>query len=95
MHLENKGLNRYCDIFLSMSETRVRDRREYMRQYRESHREHLKELNKAYWERNKESINERMNTKHQCEICGGRYTTKHRNTHEHSKKHQKALETQT
>ena len=79
-------------IFKRMSETRVRDRREYMRQYRESHREHLKELNHTYWERNKESINERRNTKHHCEICEGRYTMRHKHTHEHSKKHQRALE---
>ena len=34
-----------------MSETIARDRREYMKQYRESHKEHLADLNHALWER--------------------------------------------
>ena len=76
-----------------MPESRVRDRREYQKQYYESHKERFKELNHEHWERNKELINERRNAKHQCDICGGRYTTKHKTTHEHSKKHQRALET--
>ena len=74
-----------------MSETRVRDRREYRKQYYENNKERVKEVSHAYWERNKEAINERRNAKHQCYICGGRYTTKHKSTHEHSKKHQRAL----
>ena len=35
-----------------------RDRREYMKQYREAHKEHLAELNRALWEKNKDKINE-------------------------------------
>ena len=64
-----------------------------MKQYRENHKDRLKELNELYWERNKESINERRNAKHQCEICGGRYTTKHKIIHEQTKKHQSKLQT--
>ena len=67
-----------------------RDRREYMKQYREAHKEHLAELNRALWEKNKDKINERRSEKHECEICGGRYTTKHKPTHEKTKKHQAA-----
>ena len=82
-----------------MTENKVRDRREYKKQYYESHKEHLKEVFHAYWERNKEAISERRNAKHQCDKCGGRYTMRNKSQHEHSKKHLRSLlvapETQT
>ena len=82
-----------------MSENKVRDRREYKKQYYENNKEHLKEVFQLYWERNKEAINERKNAKRHCEICEGRYTTRNKSTHERCQKHQRALlvalETQT
>ena len=82
-----------------MSENKVRDRREYKKQYYESHKEHLKEVFHAYWERNKEAISERRNAQHHCDICGGRYTLRNKSRHEHSNMHLRALlvalETQT
>ena len=77
-----------------MQETGARDRREYMEQYRETHKEHLAELNHALWEKNKDKINEKRGIKHQCEVCGGKYTTRHKTTHAQSKKHQEALNNQ-
>ena len=68
-----------------MPETGARDRREYMKQYRVNHKEHLAELNHALWEKNKDQINEKRNVKHYCEICGGRYNLRHKSTHEKRK----------
>ena len=67
-----------------------RDRREYMKQYREAHKEHLAELNRALWEKNKDKINEYRSEKKVCEICGGCYTVRHKATHEKSERHQAA-----
>ena len=74
-----------------MSETIARDRRDYMKQYWESHKKHLADLNHALWEKNKESIKERRNAKHQCEQCGGRFTLSGKAHHEKTRKHQNSL----
>ena len=74
-----------------MPETVARDRREYMKQYRENHKEHLAELNHALWEKNKEIIKERRNQKHDCEICGGKYTLSGWSHHSKTQKHKNAL----
>ena len=69
--------------------TRGQRRSEYQRQYREKHKEHLKELNEALYIKNYEQIFK----KHDC-ICGGQYSLNHKARHEKSKRHQQALEQQ-
>ena len=67
--------------------TRGQKRTEYQRQYRESHKDHLKELKEAY---NKTHY-EKLYTSHACEVCGGSYSLHNKPRHERSKKHQNAL----
>ena len=69
------------------------DRSEYMKRYREAHREHLAALEHARWERKKEELKEIRNAKHECETCGGRFTYANKSFHVKSKKHQAALAT--
>jgi len=50
-----------------------------------------KAYQKKHYEDNKEAINEKKNIKHNCDVCGGKYTTSHKAKHFKSKKHQKAI----
>ena len=74
--------------------TRGQRRSEYMKQYRESHKEHIVELNKALYEKNKQAIQEKTGVHCACEICGGKFTIHHKTAHERSQKHQRALSLQ-
>ena len=76
-----------------MPEAIARDRREYLKQYYETHKERKKELDHEYWETNKDKIRERRNAKHNCETCGGRYTLSGWSYHTKTKKHQNAVDT--
>ena len=70
--------------------TRGQKRSEYQKQYRESHKEHIKELNDALYIKNYE----KLYTATDCNICGGRYSLHSKPRHERCKKHQQALEHQ-
>jgi len=59
----------------------------YGKQYYSENTETLKAYNKQYRADNAETIN----SKHNCDVCGGKYTLKHKSTHYKSKKHQKAI----
>ena len=61
--------------------TRGQRRSEYQRQYREKHKEHLKELNEALYIKNYEKLFK----KHDC-ICGGQYSLNHKVRHEKKQK---------
>ena len=69
------------------------NRQAYQKQYREAHKERKAELMKLLWEKNKEAINERRNQQFQCDVCGGKYTFKHKLDHEQSKKHKNVITT--
>jgi hypothetical protein len=60
-------------------------------QYYADNKEALIEKQKQYYEDNKEAINEQKRIKHNCDVCGGKYTTVNKATHFKSKKHQKAI----
>ena len=73
------------------------DRKEYIREYYQNNKEKIKEHKKEYRENNKEDLKEyrreyrennkeKLNEKHECE-CGGKFTIKHKSTHEKSKRH--------
>ena len=76
------------------SVTRGQKRAGYMKEYRESHKEYLKELNKAIYEKNKEAIQAKRSEKFKCDVCGGCYTHSHRKCHEQTTLHQQALQQQ-
>jgi len=56
---------------------------EYMKEYYEINKAKVLEYGKAYRETNKNVINQKCI----CDICGGKYTTKHKSEHFKSKKH--------
>jgi len=51
----------------------------------------LKAYKKKRYEDNKEAINEKQNIKHNCDVCGGKYTVQNKLQHFKTKKHQKAI----
>ena len=63
----------------------------YDKQYYSNNAEKIKQQNKQHYTDNADKINARRNVKHNCDVCGGKYTLKHRATHYKSKKHQKAI----
>ena len=60
-----------------------RTQKESKKQYRKNNRQKIKEINKQYYQQNKECINQ----KHQCP-CGGHYSNANKSRHLKSKKHQ-------
>jgi len=60
-------------------------------QYYEDNKEAMNEKHKQYYTDNKEAINEKKNIKHNCDVCGGKYTTTGKSAHFKTKKHQKAI----
>ena len=60
-------------------------------QHYEDNKEAINEKHKQYYADNKEAINAKRNIKHNCDVCGGKYTTAHKAIHFKSKKHQKAI----
>ena len=70
-------------------------RKEYLRQYREANKERLAEKDHALYMKNKEAILAQKSQKFQCEICGGKYTHRHKNTHEKTLMHQQAVSATT
>jgi len=61
------------------------------KQHYEDNKEALNEKSKQYYEDNKEAINAKRNIKHNCDVCGGKYTTAGKSAHFKTKKHQKAI----
>ena len=87
----NADLNTYCPY--KSPEEVAKWRTEYMQDY-----------NKKYYELNKDNLikqsklyqqteyaKNRRNSKFTCEVCGGKYSRKHKAEHEKTKKHQKCL----
>lgn len=60
---------------------------EYMQQYRAAHRDRMRAYNKDYYEKNREKLTE----KHDCELCGGKYTILNKFAHCKSTPHKKVL----
>ena len=78
-----------------------RDRREYMKQYREAHKEHKAEYMRQYNEEHKERKAELAKEWYQrnksrilepcvCDVCGHTYVFKHKRRHEQSNPHKAA-----
>jgi hypothetical protein len=58
------------------------------KEYYQCNREQIREYGRQYQHEHKNHLN----MKHTCEICGGKYATKHKTTHSRTKKHIKAEE---
>ena len=74
-----------------MPESVTIDRKEYLKRYRETHREHFRALSHIRWETKKEQLKEIRNAKNECEICGGRFIMANKSLHVKTKKHSEAL----
>ena len=59
--------------------------------YRENNQDKIKEMKKQWYEQNKLRIAQKGSTKHDCQICGGKFTYTNKHVHEKSQRHQKAL----
>ena len=59
----------------------------YQKQYQTENAEAIKTYKKQYREDNSDKIN----SKHNCDVCGGKYTMTNKSQHYKSKKHQKAI----
>ena len=68
-----------------------RNKKEYIKEYRENNKDKIQKVNKEYYENNKNKIIAMQKTPHICDICNGRYTNVHRARHYNSQKHQTAL----
>ena len=75
--------------------TRGQQRKEYMKQYRENHKQHMRELDRVNYEKNKETIKEKRGVKCNCEVCGGNCTLRHKTTYEKTQKHQAVANNQS
>lgn len=64
-------------------------RQEYLKNYRDTHKEEKAILDKSYYEKNREKITEKIT----CDICGGIHIRQHTLRHTRSAKHQAALNT--
>ena len=72
--------------------TRGQKRAGYMKPYREAHKEHVQELKRASYEKNKEALKAKSSEKIHCDVSGGSYTHGHRKCHEKTALHQQALQ---
>jgi 5-methylcytosine-specific restriction endonuclease McrA len=70
---------------------RAGGKKAYDKKRYEDNKEAICEKNKQRYADNKEAINAKRNIKHNCDVCGGKYTTAHKARHFNSKKHQKAI----
>jgi len=66
---------------------------EYKQQYRIDNKEKIAEYHQQYYNENRTVLLENRKIKYECS-CGGCYTTRHKSSHEKSKKHQQWLSNQ-
>lgn len=86
---EKYWIDQYKDIAVNKNiptNIKAENRSEYDKQYRIENAEKRKDYNSSYYEKNKD----RLLTKIECEVCGGKYCVLTRWTHEKTKRHQNA-----
>jgi len=69
-------------------------KKQYMKNYVEEHKDHLKEIGRIYREKNKEVINAKRQQKIEC-ACGTTYSNNDKARHERCARHKKYLENGT
>ena len=85
-------LNHPCvNVKLPGAERRAGGKAAYKRQYRQDNRDDLNAKEKQRYQDNKDEIKAKKNVKHDCVICGGRFSVRNKSRHFKSKKHQKAI----
>jgi len=70
---------------------RAGGKKAYYKKHYEDNKEALIAKQKQYYADNKEALNEKQNIKHNCDVCGGKYTVQNKLQHFKTKKHQKAI----
>lgn len=65
--------------------------RVYKNSWYAKNREEYLEYMRLEYIKNRDTIVAKRREKHDCHLCGGRYTADHRAVHTRSKKHQKAV----
>ena len=68
------------------------ERREYNRTWRQNNKETNKALKAKYYVEHKEQIQANVLQKHDCTICGGKFTTGNKARHIKSINHQRAIQ---
>ena len=63
----------------------------YDRQRYQENRDERNANTKNYYQENKETLKAKANIKHNCDVCGGKFTHQNKKRHSNSKKHQRAL----
>jgi DNA repair exonuclease SbcCD ATPase subunit len=63
----------------------------YKKQYQSDNAEDIKAYKKQYYTKNSDKINARRSVKHNCDVCGGKYTLSNKSQHYKTKTHQKAI----
>jgi hypothetical protein len=75
----------------TLTPERLQQQRQYDRErgkkYHEEHKEDRNKKAREWYGQNKERLSE----EHECEVCGGHYTTHHRQQHCRTKRHQDML----
>lgn len=61
------------------------------KQYQSDNAETIKSYQKQYRTENAEALKQWKKTKHNCDVCGGKYTLSNKAKHYNSKKHQMAI----
>ena len=67
------------------------DIKAYKKQYQSDNAEDIKAYKKQYYTKNSDKINARRSVKHNCDVCGGKYTLSNKSQHYKTKTHQKAI----
>lgn len=68
---------------------------EYFKEHYLEHKENKLDYARQYRSENKTRIREQANIKHECSVCGGKYSNTNKARHETSNRHQLALKQET
>ena len=66
-------------------------KKQYQKKYYSNNAEDIKAYHKQYRADNRDKINTQRKVKHNCDVCGGKYTLNNKSIHYKSQKHQKAI----
>ena len=65
--------------------------KQQVKQYKSDNADKIKQQGKQYRTDNSDKIKQWQKTKHNCDVCGGKYTSSGKSQHYKSKKHQNAI----
>jgi hypothetical protein len=73
------------------NEDNLEKKHEQNKQYRIDNADTIRKKSKQYQQKNADTIREKKNVKHNCSVCGGRYTHGNKSIHFRTKVHQRAM----